>query len=149
LMIFGGMSNKFSEESVTLFIQKRLQEIQKREHSRDVTSFLGKYHSKSIVFPPIVIRREFTYNGIWEERKEGEYKDFSYKQAFTLECSVSDIEQVEYAAKIYKRSGQLKADFGEHATMVRAPEKGKGTDETVRSIIKCSRPTKPSNSPRE
>jgi hypothetical protein len=127
------ISNKFSEESMSLFIQKRLQEIQRREHSRDVTSFLGRYHSKSAIFPSIVIRREFPYNGLWEERKEGEYKDSSYKQAFTLECSVSDIEQVEYAAKIYKRSGQLKADFGEHATMVRAPEKGnKGTDETVR-----------------
>jgi hypothetical protein len=79
-----------------------------------------------------VIRREFPYNGIWEERKDGEYRDTSYKQAFVLECSTTDIEQVEFAAKIYKRSGQLKADFGEHATMVRAPEKGKGTDETVR-----------------
>ncbi len=126
------MSNKFSEESMSLFIEKRFHEIQKREYNRDATSFLGQCHAKSVVFPSIVIRREFPYNGIWEERKDGEYRDNSYKQAFVLECSTDDIEQVEFAAKIYKRSGQLKADFGEHATMVRAPEKGKGTDETVR-----------------
>ena len=125
------MSNKFSEESMSLFIEKRLQEIQKREHARDATSFLGQCHAKSVIFPSIVIRREFPYNGIWEERKDGEYRDTAYKQAFVLECSTTDIEQVEFAAKIYKRSGQLKADFGEHATMVRAPEKGKGTNETV------------------
>jgi hypothetical protein len=51
--------------------------------------------------------------------------------AFQLQYAVENTEVVEMASKIYKRSGWINRDFGQHATSIRAPEKDKATDETT------------------
>jgi hypothetical protein len=53
-----------------------------------------------------------------------------YKVVLIVECSTNHVKQVEAACCLYKCSGLLIEDFGQHATMVRAPEKGNDVDKT-------------------
>jgi hypothetical protein len=124
------IQNKFNEDSMTKFLYKRFKAIQKMEFARDPASLLGMREEAGKPFPMIVVKREYPYNGIWEQRKEGEYSDSRYKMAFQLQYAVEHTEIVELASKIYKRSGWINRDFGQHATSIRAPEKDKTTDET-------------------
>jgi hypothetical protein len=110
---------------MTKFLYKRFKAIQKMEFDRDRTSLLGQQEAAGKPFPMIVVKREYPYNGIWESRKEGEYSDSRYKMAFQLQYAVEHSDIVEMmASKIYKRSGWINRDFGQHAT-------DKNTDETT------------------
>ena len=125
------IQNKFNEASMTNFLYKRFKAIQKMEFARDSSSLLGQREAAGKQFPMIVVKREYPYNGIWEQRKDGDYTDSRYKMAFQLQYAVEHTEIVEMASKIYKRSGWINRDFGQHATSIRAPEKDKSTDETT------------------
>jgi hypothetical protein len=116
---------------MTKFLYKRFKEIQKMEFARDPASLLGQREAAGKPFPMIVVRREYPYNRIWEQRKEGEYSDSRYKMAFQLQYAVENTKVVEMASKIYKRSGWINRNFGQHVTSIRAPEKDKATDETT------------------
>ena len=121
------LSNKFAEKPMTSFIWSRLNQIQKQEYTRDVTSELGQMEARGLKMPKIVMKKDYPYNGIWETRKDG--VDTSYKIVWILMCSTDAVAQVERAVKIYKRSGLLSKDFGPYANVIRAPEKD-AEDET-------------------
>ena len=91
---------------------------------------MGKYKAAGIKFPSIIVAREYPYNGVWEQCHEGEFKDTKYKLVWNVECSTNCVEQVEAACSLHKHSSLLVEDFGQHATMVYAPEKGDDVDET-------------------
>jgi hypothetical protein len=115
------VSNKFAEKPMTSFLWSCLNQIQKAEHKGDPNSELGLYKACGKTMPKIVLKKDFPYIGVWEAWKEG--VDMGYTIVWILMCAMEDIPQVERALKIYKHSGLLKEDFGQHATAVRAPEK--------------------------
>jgi hypothetical protein len=91
---------------------------------------LGKYKAAGVKLPSIIVAREYPYNGVWEQPCEGEFKDTKYKVVLIVECSTNHVKQVEAACCLYTCSGLLIEDFGQHATMVRASEKGNDVDKT-------------------
>lgn len=125
------IQNKFNEGSMSDFLYKHFKAIQKMEFECDKTSLLGQSEAVRKPFPIIVVNREYLYNGIWEERKDGESKDRRYKMAFQLHYAVEHSEVMEMASKFYKCSGWINRDFRQHATCIHAPEKDKNTDETT------------------
>jgi hypothetical protein len=116
---------------MTKFLYKHLKAIQKMEFAHDPMSLLGQQEAAGKPFPMIVVRREYPYNGLWEQRKKGEYSDSRYKMAFQLQYAIEHTELVETASKIYKRSGWINRNFGQHATSIRVPEKDMATDEST------------------
>jgi hypothetical protein len=115
---------------MTKFIKKQLAELQRSEYKQDCGSCLGKYEAAGIKFSSLIVARKYPYNGVWEEHREGEFKDMKYKLVWIVECCTNQVKQVEAACHLYKYSSLLVDDFGQHATMVHAPKKGDNVDET-------------------
>ena len=128
---FVRIHNKFNPETFGREISDQLTKLQKSEYKRDKDSFLGSLEAAGKKFPKTFVKKSYPSNGPWEKSKAGE--DTRYKQMFVLEYPTSDAEHVEYAAHLFKQSGQLKQFWGQHASLHIAPSKDE--NETSKSTL--------------
>ena len=126
LMHLVGVHNKFNHKCLERELQRQLTELQMSEFKRDPRSFLGTLQEAGREMPKIYVTKKYPHNGPWEKNSAG--VDTSYKQMFIIEYATVDKDHVEHGFELLKRSGTLKAIWGEHATVQLAPPKG---DETV------------------
>ena len=128
-LTFVRIYNKFSPSAFQKAVQSHLEDIQTREFNTDKDSFLGTLEAAGAKFPQLTIRKEFPFNGPYEKSQPG--VDTRFKQTYVVEYNAAFKSQVEAAIKIYKRSGDLRRYWGEHANAHYAPPKSDETSEST------------------
>lgn len=113
--------NRYNRGQVEKDFQSQLIQFQKDQAEEKPDSLLGALEAAGKEFPRINVRLDYPFNGPFEKTKDG--VDTRYKRTFVIKYAEKDAEHVEDAVKLYKRSGKLKAWWGEHAQTHIAPAK--------------------------